>query len=145
LKPPPPEVPESAVDGAPTLKTIMSFDGAAPELVNGRLAMLGFVAALGAEVASGEAVWAQLQEAPGAILITFATIAIASLIPLIEGLSPEGKNLGPLNAAAERTNGRAACVARTHYCTASRYVIIIIITIVLLFRSISSWPTTRDD
>ncbi len=34
---------------------VMAFDGAAPERTNGRLAMLGFVAAIAAEAASGEA------------------------------------------------------------------------------------------
>lgn len=33
----------------------MNFGGSAPELVNGRLAMLGFIAAVGAELSSGEA------------------------------------------------------------------------------------------
>ena len=33
---------------------VMNFDGIAPELVNGRLAMLGFLAAVGAEISSGE-------------------------------------------------------------------------------------------
>ena len=32
----------------------MNFGGSAPELVNGRLAMLGFIAAVGAELSSGE-------------------------------------------------------------------------------------------
>ena len=32
---------------------VMNFDGIAPELVNGRLAMLGFLAAVGAEISSG--------------------------------------------------------------------------------------------
>ena len=32
----------------------MNFGGSAPELINGRLAMLGFIAAVGAELSSGE-------------------------------------------------------------------------------------------
>ena len=37
-----------------------AFDGAAPELINGRLAMVGFFAALGAEIVSGEGVIMQV-------------------------------------------------------------------------------------
>ena len=36
-----------------SLADVMNFDGIAPELVNGRLAMLGFLAAVGAEISSG--------------------------------------------------------------------------------------------
>ena len=36
------------------LADVMSFGGAGPETINGRLAMLGFVAALFAELSSGE-------------------------------------------------------------------------------------------
>lgn len=43
-----------------TMGSLMAFDGPAPEIVNGRLAMLGFVAALGAELSSGESVMMQV-------------------------------------------------------------------------------------
>lgn len=43
---------------------LMAFSGPAPELINGRLSMLAFVAALGAELASGEPVLRQLGEEP---------------------------------------------------------------------------------
>jgi hypothetical protein len=33
---------------------IMAFNGKAPEITNGRLAMLGFLAAVAAELATGE-------------------------------------------------------------------------------------------
>lgn len=44
-----------------TIGSLMAFDGAAPELINGRLAMVGFFAALGAEVHSGEGVMMQVR------------------------------------------------------------------------------------
>jgi hypothetical protein len=94
----------------PTISSLMAFDGPAPELVNGRLAMLGFFSALGAEVASGEGVLMQLKDAPGAVLATFALIAAATFIPLFQGISPESRAMGPLNADAERSNGRAAMI-----------------------------------
>jgi hypothetical protein len=40
----------------------MAFSGAAPETTNGRLAMLGFIAAVGAELSSGEGVLRQWSE-----------------------------------------------------------------------------------
>ena len=36
----------------PSFSKVMGFSGA-PEIINGRLAMMGFVAALGAELSSG--------------------------------------------------------------------------------------------
>ncbi len=44
-----------------------------------RLAMLGFVAALGAELATGKTIFEQTEQAPTAIGITFAVFAIATL------------------------------------------------------------------
>ena len=40
---------------APSFTEVMGFSGSVPEIVNGRLAMLGFVAALAAELSSGTA------------------------------------------------------------------------------------------
>ena len=37
----------------PSFTTVMGFNGS-PEIINGRLAMMGFVAAVGAELSSGE-------------------------------------------------------------------------------------------
>lgn len=56
----------SAADAAPapSLAGVMAFSGPAPELINGRLAMLAFVSALGAELATGEPVLRQLAEEP---------------------------------------------------------------------------------
>ncbi len=58
----------------------MGFSGSVPERVNGRLAMLGFVAALGAELASGESVLKQVGEEPTGIAITFLLFIAASLV-----------------------------------------------------------------
>jgi len=41
---------------APAFGDLMAFSGPAPELINGRLAMLGFIAAVVAELNSGESV-----------------------------------------------------------------------------------------
>ena len=47
-----------------SLGELMAFSGPAPELINGRLAMLAFIAALGAELSSGEGVLRQFAEEP---------------------------------------------------------------------------------
>lgn len=52
---------EAAPAEVATIGSLMAFDGAAPELINGRLAMVGFLAALGAEVSSGEGVIMQVR------------------------------------------------------------------------------------
>ena len=72
----------------------MAFAGPAPETVNGRLAMLGFVAALGAELSSGESVVQQLSDAPGPILAVFFAFAVATLVPILKGANLK-ESLGP--------------------------------------------------
>lgn len=43
-----------------TISSLMAFDGAAPELINARLAMVGFLSAAAAEFVSGEGVLMQV-------------------------------------------------------------------------------------
>ena len=59
---------------------------------------------------SQTSVYMQLNDAPGAILVTYSLIASATLIPLFKDEQPESHGVGPFTAAAERFNGRAACV-----------------------------------
>jgi Chlorophyll A-B binding protein len=108
-----PDSPVTEVASGPDLSALLAFDGPAPELVNGRLAMLGFFSALAAELATGEGVLKQASEAPGLVLATFAVFGIASFIPLFKGVKPEDERAGPLTADVERFNGRAACVSFT--------------------------------
>merc|ERR1719460_1839579 len=63
--------------------------GRAPEAVNGRVAMLGFIAALGAEASSGETVFQQIGDAEPSILFAFIMFAAASLIPIFKGVKKE--------------------------------------------------------
>jgi hypothetical protein len=86
----------------------MAFSGPAPETINGRLAMLGFFAAAGAELSTGTTVLDQLAAAPVPILATFAIFAAASFIPMLQGA--KGETIGPFNPAAEMLNGRAAMI-----------------------------------
>lgn len=85
----------------------MGFGGS-PEIINGRLAMMGFVAALGAELSSGESVLRQLSEQPAGTAIFFALIIAASLIPAFANKKPEA--IGFLTPAAELSNGRFAMI-----------------------------------
>lgn len=88
------------------LGQLMAFSGPAPELINGRLAMLAFVAALGAELSSGESVLRQAAEEPTGVALAVVTFAVASLIPLLSTTRREA--FGPFSPAAEMLNGRAA-------------------------------------
>lgn len=73
---------------APPAVEVMGFSGAAPEIVNGRLAQLGFLAAVGAELATQQPVSAQLSGYGVPIAATFALFAVASLIPIFKVRSP---------------------------------------------------------
>jgi len=84
----------------------MAFSGPAPEVINGRLAMLAFIAALGAELSSGESVLRQFADAPTGVILTFMLFTAASLIPMFKNTKAE--SFGPFTPNAEMQNGRAA-------------------------------------
>lgn len=71
--------------GTTNREEIFKFSGPLPELLNGRLAMLGFFAAMSAELVSHKSLFEQIQTAPYAIAATFFTIYLASLIPIVRG------------------------------------------------------------
>lgn len=105
---PAPEEPKVAVQPqAMGFGELMAFSGA-PEIINGRLAMLGFVAALGAELSSGESVLRQWNDDATGIVLTAITFWIATLIPMLSSSKREA--FGPLNPEAEMVNGRAAMI-----------------------------------
>lgn len=67
----------------------MRFSGPAPELINGRLAMVGFVAGAAAEVSSGLSLEQQaLSAGPGTFLLA-ALIVYASLAPILKAAKSE--------------------------------------------------------
>jgi hypothetical protein len=94
--------------GGLSLGDAMAFAGPGPELINGRLAMLAFVAALGAEATGHVTVLRQLACQPTGVALLFVLIAAGSLVTLVEGL--ERPKNGFFNAAAEQLNGRAAMI-----------------------------------
>jgi Chlorophyll A-B binding protein len=72
----------------------MKFDGVAPELINGRLAMLGFFAAVCAELFSHVSVFEQFKQAAGPIFAVGALITLASVIPIVRGTDTLDDGLG---------------------------------------------------
>ncbi|KAK9083670.1 hypothetical protein Scep_030141 [Stephania cephalantha] len=112
-----PTVQEPVQSNAPTPKPkvstklydVLSFSGPAPERINGRLAMVGFVAAMAAEVVRGEDVAAQLANGGVTWFVgTTAVLTLASLVPLLRGVSVEAKSGGLMTSDAELWNGRFA-------------------------------------
>ena len=72
--------------------------------------MLGFVAALGAELSSQESIFAQISSPSADSWIVYATVLFigASLVPLFKGIKREA--FGPFSPNAELINGRAAMI-----------------------------------
>lgn len=104
-----PSEPEATeFDSGLSIGEAMSFSGPAPELINGRLAMIGFISALGAELGSGESVLRQLSDEPTGIILTFILFSAASLIPLLNSTKREA--FGPFTPEAETLNSRAAMI-----------------------------------
>ncbi|CAN4092895.1 unnamed protein product [Withania somnifera] len=102
---PPPVKPKPSTD----FFDVFSFSGPAPERINGRLAMIGFVAAIGVELAKGADLSAQLSSGGFAwFLGTSALLTLASIIPLFQGVTAESKSGGIMSADAEIWNGRFA-------------------------------------
>ncbi|KAM3754966.1 hypothetical protein ACB098_02G003000 [Castanea mollissima] len=110
---PSPPQPQQTPRPAPKVSTkfsdILAFSGPAPERINGRLAMIGFVAALAVELSNGQNVFEQISN--GGIpwfLGTSIVLSFASLIPLFQGVSVESKSKGLMTSNAEMWNGRFA-------------------------------------
>merc|ERR1719410_2238855 len=89
----------------------------APQVINGRAAMLGFLAAVGAELATQDSIFKQLGEGgAGGMLFVFAAVTAASFAPIFNGQdaqksflkNSQPEEFGPFNAQAEMLNGRAA-------------------------------------
>ncbi|AEE76682.1 Early light-induced protein 1 [Arabidopsis thaliana] len=103
--PPPPMKPKVSTK----FSDLLAFSGPAPERINGRLAMVGFVAALAVELSKGENVLAQISDGGVSwFLGTTAILTLASLVPLFKGISVESKSKGIMTSDAELWNGRFA-------------------------------------
>ncbi|KQK20605.1 low molecular mass early light-inducible protein HV90, chloroplastic [Brachypodium distachyon] len=96
---------------AASIWDILSFSGPAPERINGRLAMVGFVTALGVEAGRGDGLLSQLGSGTGQawFAYTVVVLSVASLVPLLQGESAEARGAGKvMSANAELWNGRFA-------------------------------------
>lgn len=99
---------ETKVAGRPAFADLMSFSGPAPELINGRLAMLGMSTAILLEPKTGETALALARDYPLTIGVLFALFTFATFVPLRKKETPESKSTGIFTAQAELINGRAA-------------------------------------
>lgn len=121
--------PDAAPSPSRKFKDVFAFSGPAPERINGRLAMVGFVAALAVELSKGQDVFAQISNGPGIPLFigTSLLLSVASLVPLLKGVTVESKSDGIMTSDAELWNGRLAmlgivALAFTEYVTGGTLV-----------------------
>ncbi|XP_071730576.1 early light-induced protein 1, chloroplastic-like [Rutidosis leptorrhynchoides] len=107
---------------------VLGFSGPAPERINGRLAMIGFVSALAVELSSGQDVLTQITNGGLTVFVgTSVVLTLASLVPLFKGVSVQSKSSGLMTSDAEMWNGRAAmlgllALAFTEFVTGSALV-----------------------
>merc|ERR1719181_66909 len=104
--PPPPPAKDNIGD-------LFNFSGWGPEVFNGRLAMVGFVAGVGAELATGESTVSQFSAHTGSFVFAAALFTLVSIIPRLQGentAKPESKEGGMWTASTEMLNGRAAMI-----------------------------------
>ncbi|CAL1396565.1 unnamed protein product [Linum trigynum] len=103
--PPKPQAPKASTK----FGDVLAFSGPAPERINGRLAMVGFVAALAVELSRGQGVFTQISEGGSTWFVaTSVLFTLASLIPLFKGVTVESKSKGLMTSDAEMWNGRFA-------------------------------------
>ncbi|RLM86355.1 low molecular mass early light-inducible protein HV90, chloroplastic-like [Panicum miliaceum] len=114
---------------SPGLWDALAFSGPAPERINGRLAMVGFVSALAVEASRGGGLLSQAGSGSGlaCFAATAAVLSVASLVPVLRGESAEGRSGGVMSADAELWNGRFAmlglvALAVTEYITGAPFV-----------------------
>ncbi|CAM0151168.1 unnamed protein product [Urochloa decumbens] len=115
---------------SPGLWGALAFSGPAPERINGRLAMVGFVSALAVEASSrGSGLLSQAGSGSGLawFAATAAVLSVASLVPVLKGDSAESRSGGVMSADAELWNGRFAmlglvALAFTEYLTGAPFI-----------------------
>ncbi|KAH7573842.1 hypothetical protein JRO89_XS03G0213700 [Xanthoceras sorbifolium] len=107
--PPQPQPTPVARKVKPKFSDVLAFSGPAPERINGRLAMIGFVAAMAVEIANGQDLLDQISNGGIPWFVgTSVVLSLASLIPLFKGVSVESKSEGLMTSDAEMWNGRLA-------------------------------------
>nr|XP_043627308.1 early light-induced protein 2, chloroplastic-like [Erigeron canadensis] len=107
---------------------LLAFSGPAPERVNGRLAMIGFVSAMAVELTNGQDLFTQISNGGLTLFVgTSVVLTLASLVPLFQGVRAEAKSNGVMTSDAELLNGRVAmlgliALAFTEFVTGSALV-----------------------
>jgi hypothetical protein len=126
---PSPTTPTPKPKAKPGVWDALAFSGPAPERINGRLAMVGFVSALAVEASSGGGLLSQAGSGSGLALFaaTAAVLSVASLVPVLQGDSAEARSDGVMSANAELWNGRFAmlglvALAATEYLTGTPFI-----------------------
>ncbi|KAK3126524.1 hypothetical protein QOZ80_7AG0557900 [Eleusine coracana subsp. coracana] len=121
--------PKPKAAAKPGLWDALAFSGPAPERINGRLAMVGFVSAVAVEASRGGGLLSQAGSGSGLawFAATAAVLSVASLVPLLQGESAEARSGGVMSADAELWNGRFAmlglvALAVTEYITGAPFV-----------------------
>ncbi|GKD38498.1 early light-induced protein 1, chloroplastic-like protein [Tanacetum coccineum] len=103
--PPPPPAPKASTK----FSDLLAFSGPAPERINGRLAMIGFVSALAVELTNGQDLFTQVSNGGLTVFVgTSVVLTLASLVPLFKGVRAESKSNGLMTSDAELWNGRFA-------------------------------------
>ena len=67
----------------------MKFNGPGPEVINGRLAMIGILAAAVNESAHAETVAQQVPNVPVRIVVLSLLVIYSSLVPILKGAKSE--------------------------------------------------------
>lgn len=94
---------------SPKFIDVMGFAGPAPERINGRLAMVGFVTAMAVEISKGQDIFTQISNGGFQwFLWTSILLSIASLIPFLKGIGPGAAEDKAMTPDAELWNGRFA-------------------------------------
>ncbi|KAI8466054.1 MAG: hypothetical protein J3K34DRAFT_485531 [Monoraphidium minutum] len=86
----------------------LKFNGPAPEIINGRLAMIGMLLVARGEAQTGQTALALLQSAAPWQYALVGLWVYASMVPVLKGARHEA--FGMFTPRAEFTNGRAAMI-----------------------------------
>ncbi|KAK3267838.1 hypothetical protein CYMTET_23630 [Cymbomonas tetramitiformis] len=107
--------PSETIESSPGASSVslgdaMGFSGAGPEIINGRLAMFGFVAAAGAELSSHKTVIEQFGQEPTLIILAVSLLAAGSLVTALKDAKVTE---GLFSTDKEMVNGRVAMLGFT--------------------------------